>query len=130
MAAAADLERVDLFHGLAEDELARLAEWFDVQTVSAGVRLIGEGASGYSFYVLLEGSAVVTNGDETVATCKPGDFFGEIAILGDSRRTATVTTTSPATLLVMFGTEFRRLQQEHPAIAAELERAMRERAGL
>jgi hypothetical protein len=37
------------------------------------------------------------------------DFFGEIAILGDGRRTATVTTTSPSQLLVMFGTEFRRL---------------------
>ena len=130
MASVADLASVPLFDGLSDDELAQLAEWFDVQTVSAGVKLASEGASGYSFFVLLEGSAVVTTGDDAVATCEPGDFFGEMAILGDSRRTATVTTTSQATLLVMFGTEFRRLQGSHPAIAAQLEQAMRERTRL
>jgi voltage-gated potassium channel len=58
----------------------------------------------------------------------PGDYFGEVAILGDGRRSATVTTTSPARVLVLFGTEFRRLQQEHPEIAARLEAVATERA--
>jgi len=127
VASAADLASVPLFEGLPHDDLTRLAEWFDVQSVSAGVTLTSEGASGYSFYVLLEGTAVVKAGDEAVAMCEPGDFFGEMAILGDSRRTATVTTTSPARLLVMFGTDFRRLQDSQPAIAAQLQQAMRER---
>jgi CRP-like cAMP-binding protein len=127
VASVADLASVPLFEGLGDAELKELAAWFDVQAVSAGVKLASEGASGYSFYVLLEGSAVVSSGDEAVAICEPGDFFGEMAILGDSRRTATVTTTSPARLLVMFGTEFRRLQDSQPAIAAQLEQAMRER---
>jgi CRP-like cAMP-binding protein len=127
MAAAADLATVELFQSLTEEELGQLAESFDVKTVGAGVTLVTEGASGYSFFVLLEGSAVVKEGDKTVALCDAGDFFGEIAILGDSRRTATVTTSSPAKLLVMFGTEFRRLQQVQPAIAAQLEGAMRQR---
>jgi hypothetical protein len=55
------------------------------------------------------------------------DWF-EVAILGDGRRSATVTTTSPATLLVMFGTEFRRLQEAQPEIAARLDAAMADRA--
>jgi CRP-like cAMP-binding protein len=104
-----------------------LAAWFDVKTVGAGVKLASEGASGYSFYVLVDGSALVEAEGKTVATCSPGDFFGEMAILDASPRSATVTTTSPARLLVMFGTEFRRLQQSQPAIAAELERVTRER---
>jgi CRP-like cAMP-binding protein len=62
-----------------------------------------------------------------VANLGPGDFFGEIAILGHGRRTATVTTTSPVTLLVMFGAEFRRLEAAHPDIASSIRRAMEER---
>jgi CRP-like cAMP-binding protein len=127
MATADDLADIPLFDSLSEDELEQLAAWFEVKTVSGGVRLASEGASGYSFYVLVEGSAVVTAEDETVATYGPGDFFGEIAILGDGRRTATVTTTSPARLLVLFGTEFRGMQQSQPEIAGRLEAAMRQR---
>ena len=128
MAVASDLAGLELFDGLDDDQLVELADWFDERTVSAGVELVSEGASGYSFYVMLEGSAVVTADGETVATCGPGDFFGEIAILADSRRTATVTATEPSRVLVMFGTEFRRLQESQPAIAVRLEDAMRRRS--
>jgi len=127
MAGADDLADIPLFDSLSEEELEQLAGWFELKTVSEGVKLASEGAAGYSFYVLVDGSAVVTAEDEDVATYGPGDFFGEMAILGDGRRSATVTTTSPATLLVMFGTEFRSLQQSQPAIAAQLEKAMRQR---
>jgi CRP-like cAMP-binding protein len=127
MATADDLTGIPLFDSLSDDELEQLASWFAVKRVSEGVRLASEGAAGYSFYVVVEGSAVVTAEDETVATYGPGDFFGEIAILGDGRRTATVTTTSPARLLVLFGTEFRGMQQAQPEIAARLEAAMRQR---
>ena len=89
--------------------------------------MAGEGATGYSFYVLLDGSAVVTAEGATVATYTPGDFFGEMAILGEGRRTATVTTTSPSRVLVMFGTNFRQLQQAQPAIAQRLEEEMQRR---
>ena len=57
----------------------------------------------------------------------PGDYFGEVAILGDGRRSATVTTTTPSQLLVLFGTEFRRSQEDQPEIAARLEAAMADR---
>jgi CRP-like cAMP-binding protein len=51
-----------------------------------------------------------------------------MAILGKGSRYATVTTTEPSRVLSMFGTEFRRLQQEQPDVAARLEEAMRKRA--
>lgn len=127
-AVVADLSGVPLFDSLVESELEKLAVWFDVHTASEGVRLTGEGASGYSFFVLLNGSAAVTSDGAQIATLSPGDFFGEIAIIGDGRRSATVTTTAPSRLLTMFGTEFRQLQQTHPDIARRIEAAMRERA--
>jgi CRP-like cAMP-binding protein len=127
MAGADELAAIPLFDALDDSDLAELASWFEVQYASEGVRLTGEGAAGYSFFILAEGSAAVATEGAREVSLGPGDFFGEIAILGDGRRTATVTTTSPVKLLVMFGTEFRRLQQTRPEIAARIEEAMRRR---
>jgi CRP-like cAMP-binding protein len=127
MASAAQLAAIPLFESLSTPELDELAPWFDVQIASEGVRLIGEGSSGYSFFILTQGSAAVTTGEGTLTNLGPGEFFGEIAILGDGRRTATVTTTSPSQLLVMYGTEFRRLQKAQPDIAERIAEAMGQR---
>lgn len=127
MASASQLAAIPLFESLSSSDLEELAPWFDVQIAGEGVRLIGEGSSGYSFFILTQGSAAVTTDEGTLANLGPGDFFGEIAILGVGRRTATVTTTSPSQLLVMFGTEFRRLQKAHPDIAGRIEEGMRQR---
>lgn len=111
---------------LEPDERATIAPWFELQNVSPGVNLTGEGASGYEFFVLRDGTATVTVDGTEVRTLGPGDFFGELALLGDGRRTATVTTASPARVLVLFGTEFRRLEQEYPETAERIESALRE----
>lgn len=71
----------------------------------------------------------MTVGGSEVATVVTGDCFGEIAFLDSGLRTATVTTTSPAKLLVMFGSEFRRLQDGHHELAARFAELMRERIG-
>ena len=128
MATADDLTGVPLFAGLSDEERSILAEWFEVSNSNTGTVLVSEGAAGYSFYVLLDGAAEVKVGDETVATYGPGDFFGEMAILGGGRRSATVTVTAPSRLLSMFGTEFRMLQEVQPKVAAQLEETMRQRA--
>lgn len=128
MARPDDLTGIPLFAGMTDDERASLAEWFEISDASAGTVLVSEGATGYSFYVLLDGAAEVTVGGETVATYGPGDFFGEMAILGGGRRNATVTVTAPSRLLSMFGTEFRMLQEVQPNVAAQLEETMRQRA--
>jgi voltage-gated potassium channel len=121
-----DLAGIPLFEALEPEERTTIAPWFELQDVSAGVKLTGEGASGYEFFVLRDGTATVTINGIEVRTLGPGDFFGELAILGDGRRTATVTTASPARVLVLFGTEFRRLQQEYPETAERIESALRE----
>jgi len=123
-----DLTGVALFDALDAEGRETIAPWFEVRDVSPGVRLCGEGASGYTFFVLRDGTASVSIDGSEVRTLGPGDFFGELAILGDGRRTATVTTASPSQLLVLFGTEFRRLQQEYPELAGQIESYLRETA--
>ncbi len=125
-AAAEDLAGIPLFDALEPEERAVIAPWFELEDVSPGVNLTGEGASGYSFFVLRDGTATVTINGIEVRTLGPGDFFGELALLGDGRRTATVTTAAPSRVLVLFGTEFRQLQQEQPKIAARIESGLRE----
>ena len=125
-AAADDLAGIPLFDALEPDERIAVAPWFELEDVSPGVNLTGEGASGYSFYVLRDGAATVTIDGIEVRTLGPGDFFGELALLGEGRRTATVTAAAPSRVLVLFGTEFRQLQQEYPEIASRIESGLRE----
>jgi CRP-like cAMP-binding protein len=126
---ATDLEGVPLFESLDGGQLEELAGWFEKRSVDSGTCLTGEGTPGYSFYVLADGTAQVMSGDATLATLGPGDFFGEVALLGDGRRSATVVTTTPSTVLAMFGTEFRRLADAQPAIAERISSVMRARVG-
>ena len=129
MASVDDLATVPLFNSVDKEQLAKLANWFHVQNANEGVRLVGEGPPGYTFFVLVEGTAAVTSEDQTLTELTAGDFFGEVAILGDGRRTATVTSTTPVRLLVLFGTEFRQLEAAHPEIASRIAEAMQARAG-
>jgi CRP-like cAMP-binding protein len=122
------LSRLPLFAGLSKDELGRVARSFEEQQVSAGTRLTLEGASGYSFFVIENGQVDVERGGEALETLAAGDFFGEAAILTGERRNATITASSDATVLVLFGTEFRVLESELPAAAEKIRLKMIERA--
>jgi CRP/FNR family transcriptional regulator, cyclic AMP receptor protein len=127
VAGVEDLAAVALFHSLDDRQLQELADWFHVQNAGEGMRLVGEGAPGYTFFVILDGAAEVTVEGDPLGALGPGDFFGEIAILGEGRRTATVRSTTPVRMLVLFGTEFRKLEVAHPDIAAQITAAMSSR---
>lgn len=124
-----ELASVPLFESLSPAELAELAGWFEVRDVAVGVRLVGEGATGYSFFVIGDGRVAVTARGTELATLGPGDFFGEAALLQAGRRTATVTTTAPSRIFVLFGNDFARLKARHRGVAAEFEATMRQRLG-
>ena len=117
-----------LFAGLSEEEHERLANWFEEREVSADSRLTSTGASGYVFFVIQEGTAEAQIDGTSVGELGPGDFFGEVALLGETgRRMAAVVATSPMRLAVMFGTEFRRMEAELPVVVERLRAAMNER---
>lgn len=122
-----DLAALPLFDALSESELAEVAAWFEARDVGNDVKLVGEGTTGHSFFVIVDGGVSITAGGDEIATLGSGDFFGELALLATGRRTATVTTTKPSRLLVLFGNDFTRLRAQYPAIAAELEVTVEER---
>lgn len=124
---AADLRNLDLFRGLSDEDLSELASWFEVREVDPGEILTREGASGYDFTVLGTAVAIVTHGDDVVRRLGPGDFFGEAAILGKGRRTATVKAEKAGSVWVLFGTRFRELGTRFPELMAEVERVLNER---
>jgi voltage-gated potassium channel len=115
------LSSLPLFGSLSATELEEVAGWFEVREVSAGVQVMGEGATGLSFVVLADGEVAVAVDGREIARLRSGDFFGELGLLASGRRTATVTSTAPSRLLVMFGSEFTRLCSRYPTVAAELE---------
>ena len=121
------LRAIPLFSDLNDDDLARLATWFTVEEASEGSRLTPEGASGYRFFVIEQGTAEVRQHQEPIATLGAGEFFGEMAIMGDGRRVAAVVATSPMTLFAMFGTEFREMEATLPAVAARITETLKER---
>jgi len=110
------LRRVPLFEHCSTRELSKIAATVDEVDLPEGRTLTHEGLFGKEFVVLAEGIADVEQDGEVVNTLGPGDFFGEIALVTGMPRTATVTTRSPARLLVLNGHAFRSLLARAPMI--------------
>jgi len=121
------LKSVPLFAGLNKRERAALAARTDEIDVPEGKQLAREGEFAYEFFVITDGTAEVTRGDQHLADLGPGDFFGEMGILGAERRNATVTARSPMDVIVMTEQALRSLKREEPEFARRLEAAMEER---
>src|SRR6266540_810163 len=94
------ISRVPLFAQCSKAQMGEIAQIADEMDFPAGKVLIREGEPGREFFVLLEGEVEVTREGQRIATGHGGDFFGEIALVTDSPRTATVTTTSDSNALV------------------------------
>ena len=115
------LGRVPLLSGLDSNELARLAGSFTERAFPAGTVVVRQGDErGIGFFVITEGTARVSSGGESVAVLGPGDHFGEIALIGDRVRTATVTAETDLETLVTSVWEFRGFVKNDPDVAWKL----------
>jgi CRP-like cAMP-binding protein len=121
------LRGIPLFSDLSDDELERLGGWADEVDLPAGKPLISQGNFPHEFMVLESGTAEVTHDGQHLADLGPGDFFGEIALLEEQRRMASVVTTSQATVIVMHARNFRAMEEEMPEVAARIRTTMEER---
>jgi CRP/FNR family transcriptional regulator, cyclic AMP receptor protein len=118
---------VPLFTNCSRAELAEVTKIADEIDVPEGKELMREGDRGREFFVLLDGNATVQQGGRKVNSLGPGDFFGEIALVSRSPRTATVTTTTPARLLVITASSFKSLLEHQPKIQLRVLEALADR---
>jgi CRP-like cAMP-binding protein len=94
-----------------------LADAFEEVTVPAGERIVSQGDFAYELFAILEGTALVEQDGNVVATLGRGDLCGEIGLLLTGRRTAAIVADTPMRLLVLFDQSFRRISREHPEFA-------------
>lgn len=118
------LKQVPLFSDLDRKELERIATSMKQRTFSAGETVTSEGQTGVGFFVIEEGEATVTVGGNERRRLGPGDYFGEVALLNESARTATITAESDLRCYGLTAWEFRPLVETHGDIAWKLLQAM------
>jgi len=114
---------VPLLNGLSEDVLAKLAERAKAVTFLSNDVIIGEGEKGDALYILTHGIASVYKGDKLIAELRDGDFFGEMALLGDQVRTATVKAKISSTLLRLRSRDVLSLAESDPELKLRLQDA-------
>lgn len=118
------LKQLPLFADLPTKQRGRIASWADEIDLPAGKHLIEQGAFAHEFFLITEGTAEVLHDGKHLADLGPGDFFGEIALLEGHRRTASVVTTSPMRVVVMFSREFDAMDRELPEVAERIRQEM------
>ena len=121
------LKRVPLFEHCSKTELRRIAAVADELDLPEGRALTTEGKNGGEFVVLVEGLAEVRRRGRRINVLAGGDFLGEIALVADRPRTATVTTTTPTRILLLTARDFRAVMREVPSIQGKVLTALAER---
>jgi CRP/FNR family transcriptional regulator, cyclic AMP receptor protein len=114
------IKHTPLFANCSKRELQEIAHIADEIDLREGKEMTRQGAPGREFFVLLEGEADVTKDGRRINLLSPGDFFGEIALVSDTPRTATVTATAPVRALVITDRSFRRLLKDQPEIQSKV----------
>jgi CRP-like cAMP-binding protein len=122
------LRRAPLFENLSKDELERLAKVTEDIEVEPGKVLCREGEPAQEFFVIIDGEVEVMRDDERIRTLSDGDFFGEIALLEDIPRTATVRATTHLRFFVLTRQSFWSMVESMPDVDRKILRALAKRA--
>lgn len=121
------LSGVPLFQACSLPELTKVAGIMSQLEEPEGKVLMREGEPGRDFFVIAEGTAEVRKGNRRVSTLGPGDFAGEVALLTNAPRTATVRATSPVTVLRVTSKGFAALLETSPTIQRKIQKALADR---
>jgi CRP/FNR family transcriptional regulator, cyclic AMP receptor protein len=111
------LRQVPLFANLSEEDLETLANQMKERTFKEGAAVTSEGLGGAGFFVIVEGNANVSVGNEQRGTLGAGDHFGEMALIDEGMRSATITAATDLRCYGLTAWEFRPFVEEHPQIA-------------
>jgi len=114
------IKAMQVFSRLPDKEVAALAKAGREVEHPAGGVIMKQGDRGVGFHIILEGSVDVFVGESTVATLSAGDYFGEIGLIDEQPRTATVVAATDLKALVIMSWAFRPMLDKHPALARTL----------
>lgn len=111
------LGRVPLFSGVKEKDLKKLGKRMQERRFNEGEVVTAQGEPGLGFFVIEAGNAAVSRNDEVVRNLGPGDYFGEVALIDEGTRSATVVATADLSCRGMTAWEFKPFVEEHPDVA-------------
>jgi CRP/FNR family transcriptional regulator, cyclic AMP receptor protein len=121
------LRAIPLFAGLGKKERRGVAQRADEVDIEPGRHLVRQGEFAYEFFAIEEGTAEVRRGEQFLAELGPGDFFGEMGLIGNVTRNASVIATSPLTVMVLTGSAFRQIERDLPVVSKQIRKAIEER---
>jgi CRP/FNR family transcriptional regulator, cyclic AMP receptor protein len=121
------LRSVPLFDSLSKGDRKFIAQHADEVDAPEGTELVRQGDFAYEFFVIEDGSADVVRDGDRVAELGPGDFLGEMGIVGHAVRNATVVATSPIRAIVIDEQSFRSMRALNPSVADRITAAVEER---
>ncbi|HEY7002907.1 MAG TPA: Crp/Fnr family transcriptional regulator [Gaiellaceae bacterium] len=121
------LRKVPLFADLDDEDLGRLANQMKERRFTEGSPMTSEGTGGAGFFVITAGNATVSVGGEARTTLGPGDYFGEIALIDDGTRSASITAATDVTAYGLTSWEFKPFVEDHPQVAWALLKTLAER---
>ena len=121
------LSKVPLLAGLSRKDLEQVAQISDEVDLPAGRVLMKQGSYGSEFFVIIDGSVRVERDGQVLREMGPGDFLGELALLGNIARTATATCVDDGRFLVLGHREFNSLLTEYPNIQTTVLHAVAQR---
>ena len=121
------LARVPLFAGISDESMVRVAEVAGEQDFPAGSFIVRQGQVGTGLYIILSGSARVVRGAEELAVLSDGDFFGELAVVDQQPRMASVQAETDTSCLALASWDLLALLERDPALSLNLIKALAER---
>jgi CRP/FNR family transcriptional regulator, cyclic AMP receptor protein len=121
------LASIDLFSSLSKRERREISQYADDIDVPEGTQLVREGEFAYEFFVIEEGSAEVVRDGDHVADLGRGDFLGEMGIVGQTQRNASVVARSPVRVIVLSEQDFRGISRAFPDVGERIQEAVEER---
>lgn len=114
------LQGVPMFSELSKRDLERLWDQMKIVRHAAGHRIVAEGSPGYGFQLIIEGTAQVQRGSGRKVELGPGAFFGEMSVIDDGPRTASVTASTPIVTAALTSSVFKSFLTKHPQVMWKL----------